>query len=85
MLWRLVVHRERIYALAQRAEPRAPAPLSGLGARHLNTAALALARGNRDEAVRLFDSGKQKLTALGVALDPNDQSEVDWMTRQIET
>ena len=51
----------------------------------LNTAALALARGNRDEAARLFDSGKQKLTALGVALDPDDQSEVDWMTRQLKS
>lgn len=51
----------------------------------INAAALALARGNRDEAVRLFELGRQKLTDLGVALDPDDQSEVDWMTRQLET
>lgn len=49
----------------------------------LNAAALALARGRRDEAVRLFELGTQKLAGLGAELDPDDQSEVDWLTRQL--
>jgi tetratricopeptide (TPR) repeat protein len=49
----------------------------------LNTAALALARGDRDEAMRLFNSGEQALADLGVALDPDDQSELDWLTGQL--
>jgi tetratricopeptide (TPR) repeat protein len=53
--------------------------------RDLNAAALALARGDRDEAVRLFEVGRQKLDELGVALDPDDQSEIDWLTGQLAT
>jgi tetratricopeptide (TPR) repeat protein len=51
--------------------------------RDLNAAALALARGDRHEAERLFEAGMQKLADLGVELDPDDQSEVDWMTRRL--
>ncbi len=49
----------------------------------LNQAALALARGNRAEGARLVESGKRQLTALGVALDPDDQSELDWLDAQL--
>jgi tetratricopeptide (TPR) repeat protein len=51
----------------------------------LDAAAVALGRGDRDEALRLFELGRQKLVELGAALDPDDQSEVDWMTRQLAT
>jgi hypothetical protein len=51
----------------------------------LNAAALALARGDRDEAEQLFESGTQQPTDLGVTLDPDDQSELDWLTQQLAT
>ena len=51
--------------------------------RSLNGAALALARGDREEGARLFGWGKQQLAGLGAALDPDDQSEFDWLTRQL--
>lgn len=49
----------------------------------LNGAALALARGDRKEAARLFESGKQQLADLGAALDPDDESELDWLARRL--
>lgn len=49
----------------------------------LNSAALAHARGEPDEAARLFASGTRRLSELGVALDPDDQSELDWLTREL--
>jgi tetratricopeptide (TPR) repeat protein len=49
----------------------------------LNQAALALARGDREEGRRLFDSGKHQLSDLGATLDPDDQAELDWLTRQL--
>ena len=63
--------------------------LSGLDAygdawRDLNGAALALARGSRMDALPLFERGAKKLTDLGAALDPDDQSEMDWLTQQLE-
>jgi tetratricopeptide (TPR) repeat protein len=50
----------------------------------LNAAALALDGGNREEALRLFATGLKKLEELGAALDPDDQSEVDWMRRRLD-
>jgi tetratricopeptide (TPR) repeat protein len=49
----------------------------------LNSAGLALARGDRGKAATLFQSGLQKLASLGAALDPDDQSEVDWLTQRL--
>lgn len=49
----------------------------------LNTAALALRRGERNEAAQLFVSGRRKLADLGVALDPDDQFEMDWLTQHL--
>src|SRR5581483_2770169 len=49
----------------------------------LNQAALALARGDRDEAMRLYEEGKRRLDDLGAALDPDDRFEFDWLTAQL--
>jgi len=49
----------------------------------LNSSALAIASGDRETALTLFEQGKTKLADLGVALDPDDQSEFDWLTRQL--
>lgn len=49
----------------------------------LNRAAVAAARGDTATAKRLFDSGRQALEKLGVALDPDDRSELDWLSSQL--
>jgi tetratricopeptide (TPR) repeat protein len=49
----------------------------------LNRAAVAAARGDTETAERLFDSGKRALEKLGVALDPDDRSELDWLSGQL--
>jgi tetratricopeptide (TPR) repeat protein len=49
----------------------------------LNRAAVAAARGDTEAAERLFDSGKQALEQLGVALDPDDRSELEWLSGQL--
>lgn len=51
----------------------------------LNASAVALGRGDRNEATLLFDSGAGKLADLGVALDPDDQFELDWLRQQLTT
>lgn len=51
----------------------------------LNRAAVALARGRREEAARLFGAGERKLEELGAALDPDDQLEFDWVSTQLAT
>jgi tetratricopeptide (TPR) repeat protein len=48
--------------------------------RDLNRSGLALARGQREQARVLYKSGKRKLDELGAALDPDDQSEFNWLT-----
>lgn len=50
---------------------------------NLNGAALALARGRRDDALSLFESGARQLEAFGAALDPDDQFEFDWLSGQL--
>lgn len=49
----------------------------------LNRAAVALARGRREDATRLFEAGKRRLDELGAALDPDDQFEFDWLSAQL--
>jgi hypothetical protein len=49
----------------------------------LNWAGAAAARGDIEEAKRLFDSGRQELEKLGVTLDPDDRSEFDWLSEQV--
>lgn len=51
--------------------------------RELNWSAVALVRGERSEADRRFAAGWQALEALGVTLDPDDQSELDWLRDQL--
>lgn len=41
--------------------------------------------GDRHGAARRFGWGGQKLAGLGVVLDPHDQFEFDWLTRQLAT
>ena len=52
---------------------------------NLNWAAIAAARGDIDAAKRLFASGTQALGHLGIALDPDDQSELDWLSDQLRS
>jgi hypothetical protein len=49
----------------------------------LNWAAIAMARGDVSEARRRFAAGNRALQELGVALDPDDQSELDWLSGQL--
>lgn len=54
------------------------------GAWHdLNWAAVAAARGDELEARTLLAKGKEALAALGIALDPDDKSELDWLSEQL--
>jgi tetratricopeptide (TPR) repeat protein len=55
----------------------------GAAWRDLSWSAIAAARGERDEALRLFESGKAALAELGLTLDPDDQFELDWLTAQL--
>ena len=48
----------------------------------LNWAAVAVARGRLDEARRRFELGAAALERLGIALDPDDQVEFDWLATQ---
>jgi tetratricopeptide (TPR) repeat protein len=50
----------------------------------LNWAAVAVARGDADGAERHFAEGEQALKELGSALDPDDQSELDWLSGQLQ-
>jgi len=51
--------------------------------RDVNAAALAAARGDRESAARLLVSGEAALTAMGMALDPDDAFELDWLRGQL--
>jgi tetratricopeptide (TPR) repeat protein len=51
--------------------------------RNLNWAAVAFVRGNTDEAERRFAAGTVALEELEAALDPDDQSEFDWLMGQL--
>ena len=51
----------------------------------LNQAGVALARGQREEAMRRFEAGKRQIEMLGAALDPDDQFEFDWIGAQLAT
>lgn len=81
------LHRGDVESAAQMfAERDARSGLDAMGDAwtELNAAGLALARGDRAEGQRLYEDGKRKLDELGAALDPDDQSEFDWLTRQLE-
>ena len=50
---------------------------------HLNQASLAHAAGRRDEAVELLARAESTLDAAGIALDPDDRYEVDWLRERL--
>jgi tetratricopeptide (TPR) repeat protein len=50
---------------------------------NLNWAAIAVARGAADEAERRFAAGTHALEELGAELDPDDQSEFDWLSGRL--
>jgi tetratricopeptide (TPR) repeat protein len=62
-------------------ERDAQSPPDGYGDawKDLNWAAVAAIRGEPEEARNRFNTGLQALDALGVALDPDDKFELDWL------
>jgi len=49
----------------------------------LNDAALSAVAGDRDRAGELVSRAEQTLEQAGILLDPDDQSEVDWLRAQL--
>ena len=47
---------------------------------HLNHAALAFARGDRERATELLRRTQSRLHGAGIVLDPDDAFEVAWLT-----
>ena len=50
---------------------------------HLNGAALAFAAGNQVEAADLLAQAESTLAGAGIALDPDDRYEVDWLRERL--
>ena len=50
---------------------------------HLNHAALAFARGDRERAAQLLRRMQSTLDGAGIVLDPDDAFEVDWLRDQL--
>jgi tetratricopeptide (TPR) repeat protein len=50
---------------------------------HLNQAALAVARGDRERAAELLQRTESTLEGAGIVLDPDDAFEVDWLRDQL--
>ncbi|HSS61029.1 MAG TPA: tetratricopeptide repeat protein [Candidatus Limnocylindrales bacterium] len=50
----------------------------------LNWAAVDAMRGNLDRAKRRLDAGRERLSQLGVVLDPDDSFELDWLVSRVE-
>lgn len=50
---------------------------------HLNHAALAFARGDRERAAELLRRTQSTLEGAGIVLDPDDAFEVDWLHDQL--
>jgi tetratricopeptide (TPR) repeat protein len=53
--------------------------------KELNWSAVAAAKGDLTEARRRYAAGTSALAKLGMALDPDDRSELDWLTGQLQT
>jgi tetratricopeptide (TPR) repeat protein len=60
-------------------ELRSPDNPYDLAMTDLNDAALAVDGGDRVEASRLLGRAEETLARAGIVLDPDDQSEVDWL------
>jgi tetratricopeptide (TPR) repeat protein len=50
---------------------------------HLNHAALAFARGDRERAAELLRRTQSTLEGAGIVLDPDDAFEVEWLHDQL--
>jgi hypothetical protein len=50
---------------------------------HLNHAALAFARGDRERAAELLGRTQSTLDGAGIVLDPDDAFEVEWLHDQL--
>lgn len=68
----------------QRDEGQGDEDAYGSAWHDMNWAAVSAARGQNDEARTRFEKGKEALAGLGLALDPDDQSELDWLREQID-
>jgi tetratricopeptide (TPR) repeat protein len=53
--------------------------------KELNWSAVAAAEGDLSEARRRYAAGTSELERLGMALDPDDRSELDWLTDRLRT
>ena len=53
--------------------------------KELNWSAVAAVEGDMTKARRRYATGKTALEQLGMALDPDDRSELDWLTGQLQT
>ena len=51
----------------------------------LNWAAVAVQRGQLEEARQRFENGVHGLERLHVVLDPDDESELEWLKRMLAT
>jgi tetratricopeptide (TPR) repeat protein len=68
---------------AERAEIRNPDDPYEAAMTHLNHAALAFARGDRERAAEQLRRTHSTLDAAGIVLDPDDAFEVDWLRDQL--
>lgn len=68
---------------AECAELRRPEDLYEAAMTHLNNAALAFARGDREGAAELVERTQSTLDGAGIVLDPDDAFEVDWLRDQL--
>jgi tetratricopeptide (TPR) repeat protein len=53
--------------------------------KELNWSAVAAAEGDLTQARRRYAAGTSALDRLGMTLDPDDRSELDWLTGQLQT
>lgn len=70
-------------SFAECADVRNPDDLYEAAMTHLNHAALAFARGDRERAAELLRRTQSTLDGTGVVLDPDDAFEVDWLRDQL--
>jgi tetratricopeptide (TPR) repeat protein len=69
---------------AESAELRSPDDPYDVAMEDLNAAALAYAAGEGERARELLRTAESTLAKAGIALDPDDAFEVDWLRRRVE-
>jgi len=81
------LHRGNVEAaercFAECADVRSPDDLYEAAMTHLNHAALAFARGDRERATELLQHTQSTLEGAGIVLDPDDAFEVEWLHDQL--